>query len=118
MNEVGTIISEVAGGEVLFVGDKAEAEGAKGVDVLEVGGVGHEEESLGYGVSEFWIDEIMMSMKEISLYKLFAFHEGGGGGLVVVVDFTGRLQKLAIVSTEEHIKYNSLKTIYLSLQNQ
>ena len=53
MNEVGTIISEVAGGEVLVVGDKAKAEGAIGVDVLEVGGVGHEEESLGYGVSEF-----------------------------------------------------------------
>ena len=45
----------------------------------------------------------MMSMKKISLGKLFSLHEGGGGGLVVVVDFGGGLQKLAIVSTEEHI---------------
>ena len=60
----------------------------------------------------------MMSMKEISLDKLFSFHEGGGGGLVIVVDFAGGLQKLAIVSTEQHIKYNSLKTIYFSLHNQ
>jgi len=37
---------------VLAVSNKAEAEGAVGVDVLEVGGVGQGEKTLGYGVSE------------------------------------------------------------------
>lgn len=45
----------------------------------------------------------MMRVEEIRLEKLFSFHEGGRGVLVVVVDFAGRLQKLTIVSTEEHI---------------
>ena len=65
VDEVASIIGEVAGGKVLAVSNKAKAEGTVGVDVPEVGGVGHAEKALGYGVSELGIDEIMMSVQYI-----------------------------------------------------
>lgn len=51
----------------------------------------------------------MMSVKYIRLDKLLSLHESRRGGLVVVVDFTGGVQELAIVSTEQHNNYKSLE---------
>ena len=91
VNEIGSLISNVACGEFLPVSHQFKAQRAKGVGIFEVGGVRLQGQSFCNGVCEFGIDHVVLGIEGLGFKVLFSFHEGRGGDLVEGADFAGRL---------------------------